>query len=66
MPGPFDGIRVLDFSTTASGPVAARMLGDRGADIIKSESPNGDEMRKIGNTRNGLNHAFNEHTKQID
>ena len=58
MPGPLDGIRVLDFSTMVSGPVAARMLGDQGADVIKIESPNGDEMRKIGNTRNGITATF--------
>ncbi len=58
MPGPLDGVRVLDFSTMVSGPVAARMLADQGADVIKVESPNGDEMRKIGNQRNGLTAGF--------
>jgi crotonobetainyl-CoA:carnitine CoA-transferase CaiB-like acyl-CoA transferase len=58
MSGPVDGVRVLDFSTMVSGPVAARMLADQGADVIKVESPNGDEMRKIGNQRNGLTAGF--------
>ena len=58
MPGPLDGVRVLDFSTMVSGPVAARMLADQGADVIKVESPKGDEMRKIGNQRNGLTAVF--------
>ncbi len=58
MAGPLEGVRVLDFSTMVSGPVAARMLADQGADVIKVESPNGDEMRKIGNQRNGLTAAF--------
>ncbi len=58
MTGPLKGIRVLDFSTMVSGPVAARMLADQGADVIKVESPRGDEMRKIGNQRNGLTAGF--------
>ena len=58
MPGPLAGIRVLDFSTMVSGPVAARMLGDQGAEVIKIESPKGDEMRRIGNERNGVTAAF--------
>ncbi len=56
--GPLSGVRVLDFSTMVSGPVAARMLADQGADVIKIESPKGDEMRKIGNQRNGLTATF--------
>ena len=58
MPGALDGIRVLDFSTMVSGPVATAILADQGADVIKIESPSGDEMRKIGNTRNGLTAGF--------
>jgi len=58
MAGPLSDIRVLDFSTMVSGPVAARMLADQGADVIKVESPKGDEMRKIGNHRNGLTATF--------
>ena len=41
-----------------SGPVAARMLADQGAEVIKVESPAGDEMRKIGNRRNGVPAGF--------
>ncbi len=58
MPGALDGIRVLDFSTMVSGPVATAILADQGAEVIKIESPAGDEMRKIGNTRNGLTAGF--------
>ena len=58
MSGPLAGVRVLDFSTMVSGPVAARMLADQGAEVIKIESPAGDEMRKIGNQRNGLAAGF--------
>ena len=47
--GPLDGIRILDLSHTLSGPMAAMILGDYGAEIIKIENPNlGDETRSWG------------------
>lgn len=49
---PLQGIRVLDFSTLLPGPMATLLLVDAGADVIKIERPNGEEMRgyqpKIG------------------
>ena len=58
MPGPLSGIRVLDFTTMMSGPLATMLLGDQGADVIKIETPHGELMRKVGNTRQGLSDAF--------
>jgi len=57
--GSLDGIRVLDLTTIYSGPIAASILGDQGADVIKVESPDGDFMRRPGATeRNGVGGAF--------
>ena len=40
-----DGLLVADFSRVLAGPMAAMTLGDLGADVIKVESPAGDETR---------------------
>jgi len=45
---PLAGIRVVDFSTYAAAPGAARILADQGAEVIKIESPMGDPHRTIG------------------
>ena len=59
MAGSLDGIRVLDLTTIYSGPIAASILGDQGADVVKVESPDGDFMRHSGAAqRNGVGGAF--------
>ncbi|HEX3567652.1 MAG TPA: CoA transferase, partial [Acidimicrobiales bacterium] len=40
-----DGIRVIDCSEGIAGPVAAMMLAEAGADVIKVEQPGGDPSR---------------------
>jgi crotonobetainyl-CoA:carnitine CoA-transferase CaiB-like acyl-CoA transferase len=59
MPGPLDGIRIIDLTTMASGPFATALLGDQGADVIKVEPPgHGDLLRQIGAARGGLSAVF--------
>lgn len=48
MAGALDGIKVVDLSQVISGPLATRLLGDQGADVIKIEPPQGDTIRWMG------------------
>lgn len=43
--GMLQGIRVLDFSAFVAGPLAAQVLADMGADVVKVEPPSGEAMR---------------------
>lgn len=42
------GIKVLDLSQYIPGPFASLMLADFGAEVVKIEPPNGDEMQALG------------------
>ena len=59
MPGPLDGIRIIDLTSMISGPQATMILADQGADVIKVENPDGgDHTRAANNQRNGFSASF--------
>ena len=50
---PLKGLLVLDFTTLLPGPLAALMLAEAGADVIKIERPGGEDMRRFPPVVNG-------------
>ncbi|MFE1921954.1 CaiB/BaiF CoA transferase family protein [Streptomyces asoensis] len=54
-PAPLHGIRVLDLATLFAGPLAATMLGDFGAEVVKVEHPTRpDPSRGHGPSKDGV------------
>ena len=60
MTAPLEGLRVLDFSIMLAGPYCARLLADVGAEVIKIEPPEGDDMRLRTPLRDGHSAYFGQ------
>jgi crotonobetainyl-CoA:carnitine CoA-transferase CaiB-like acyl-CoA transferase len=57
--GPLAGVRILDLTAVILGPFATQILASMGAEIIKIETPDGDNMRDVGPMRNPkMGHIF--------
>jgi len=53
--GPLAGVKVLDLSIALTGPYAAALLADQGAEVVKVERPGiGDIARWVGVAVNGM------------
>ena len=48
MTSPLTGLRVVELARILAGPWAGQLLGDLGADVVKVESPAGDDTRRWG------------------
>lgn len=53
MAGPLSGIKVIDLSSVISGPLAAQVLADQGAEVIKVEPTVVGDITRIGGYRKG-------------
>lgn len=53
MPGPLDGITVIEACQMVSGPLAGMVLADWGADVVKVEQPAGGDRMRVNGTRRG-------------
>jgi crotonobetainyl-CoA:carnitine CoA-transferase CaiB-like acyl-CoA transferase len=59
MPGPLSGVKVVDLTTVVMGPFAAQIIAELGADVIKVEPHDGDNMRHAGPMRSeGMGYMF--------
>lgn len=47
MPGPMEGINVVEMGFWVAGPAGSAILADWGADVVKVEPPNGDPFRGL-------------------
>ncbi len=66
---PLAGIRVIDFTHHAAGPMCTMLLGDYGAEVVKIEPPGGEAFRTSGTVRVKGEHvgflALNRNKKSV-
>ena len=55
---PLSGIKILDLSAYIAGPYGCALLADLGAEVIKIEPPDGDNLRKYPSTLDAESRAF--------
>jgi len=70
LPGPLAGVRVLEATTSWAGPMAACVLADLGADVVKIEVPTGEMTRHLpitvpGTSLSFLNQAVNRNKRSL-
>src|SRR5262245_10699786 len=67
MPGPLDGVRVIELTTMITGPLAGMLLADLGAAVIKIENPDGgDPFRSFRGGRYGGHFiAYNRNKRSL-
>ena len=58
MPGPLEGIKVVDVTSAAAGPFMASLLGQLGAEVIKIEPPTGDRIHVVLPTQHGRSTTY--------
>jgi crotonobetainyl-CoA:carnitine CoA-transferase CaiB-like acyl-CoA transferase len=56
------GVRVVDLSRVLAGPLVAMTLGDLGAEVVKVESPQGDDTRRWKPPQDAQGRASYHHT----
>src|SRR3546814_17142220 len=55
---PLAGVKVIDLSAYIAGPYGGALLADLGAEVIKIEPPDGDNLRKYPSTLAAESRAF--------
>ena len=58
MTGPLAGVKIIDLTSMISGPMAAMILADQGAEVIKVEPLGGEQLRHMAAAHNGVNAPF--------
>lgn len=56
---PLTGVKVVELATVVAAPTTSRMLCAYGAEVVKIESPRGDEMRRAGITEHAPYEDYN-------